>query len=67
MSEETPKTTIVTRIRDWVAAHPIISGVVVGSTIAVACSAIAARFSDAPALTAGEAAPLEIESDGVEE
>ena len=63
MSEETPKTTIVSRIRDWVTAHPIIAGVVVGSSIAIACNAIAARFYDSPELTTGDAAPLEIEGD----
>lgn len=67
MSEETPKTPIVTRIRDWVAAHPIVAGVIAGSAVVIACQAVTARACNNAELTVGDAAPLEIEGEVVEE
>jgi len=66
MSEETPKTPIVTRIRDWVAAHPIVAGVIAGSAVVIACQVVTARACSAE-LTTGDAAPLEIDGEVVEE
>ena len=66
MSEETPKTPIVTRIRDWVAAHPIVAGVIAGSAVAIACQVVTARACSAE-LTTDDAAPLETEGEVVEE
>lgn len=65
MSEE-KNPNAITKIREWVSAHPIITGVVVGSTIAVACQVIAARVADRAELTDGDAKTLAIEGDVVE-
>ena len=65
MSEEkTPNA--LTKIREWISAHPIITGVVVGSTVVVACQVIAARVADRSELTDGDADPLAIEGDVAE-
>lgn len=53
MSEE-KNSNVLSKIRDWVSAHPIITGVVVGSTIAVACQAIASRVARNDELTEGD-------------
>ncbi len=63
---ETPKTTIVSRIRDWVSAHPVVAGVIAGSAVVIACQVVTARACSTE-LTTGDAAPLEIEGDVVEE
>ena len=63
---ETPKTTIVSRIRDWVSAHPVVAGVIAGSAVVIACQVVTARACSAE-LTTGDAAPLEIEGEAVEE
>lgn len=65
MSEE-KNPNALTKIREWVSAHPIITGVVVGSTIAIACQVIAARVADHSELTDGDAETLTIEGDVVE-
>lgn len=67
MSEETPKTTIVSRIRDWVSAHPIVAGVITGSAVVIACQVVTARACNNAELTVGDAAPLEIEGEVAEE
>lgn len=67
MSEETPKTTIVSRIRDWVSAHPIVAGVIAGSAVVIACQVVTARAYNNAELTVGDAAPLEIEGEVAEE
>ena len=65
MSEE-KNPNAITKIREWVSAHPIITGVVVGSSIAIACQVIAARVADRTELTAGDAETLTIEGDVAE-
>ncbi|MBF1659782.1 MAG: hypothetical protein HXO58_08110 [Rothia mucilaginosa] len=65
MSEE-KNPNALTKIREWVSAHPIITGVVVGSTIAIACQVIAARVADRAELTDGDAETLTIEGDVAE-
>ena len=64
---ETPKTTVVTRIRDWISAHPVVAGVIAGSAVVIACQAVTARACNNAELTVGDAAPLEIDGDGAEE
>ena len=65
MSEEkTPNA--IAKIREWVSAHPIITGVVVGSTIAIACQVIAARVADHAELTDGDSETFAIEGDVAE-
>ena len=64
MSEEKNPNTL-TKIREWVSAHPIITGVVVGSTVAIACQVIAARVADRAELTDGDTETLTIEGDVV--
>ena len=59
MSEETAKTSVLTRVRDWVSAHPVISGVIAGTTVVLAAQLIAQRLD--PEIEAGEA-PLELEA-----
>ena len=65
MSEEKNPNALA-KIREWVSAHPIITGVVVGSSIAIACQVIAARVADRAELTDGDAETLTIEEDAVE-
>ena len=64
MSEE-KTTNALTKIRDWVSAHPLISGVIAGSAVVIACQVITARANNAE-LNPSDAAPLEIEGDAVE-
>ena len=64
---ETPKTTIVSRIREWVSAHPIVSGVIAGSAVVIACQVVTARACTNAELTVGDATPLEIEGEVTEE
>ena len=63
--ENSEKTPILSRIRDWVAAHPVISGVIAGTTVVLAAQLVAQRLD--PELASGEAAPLEIGVEGVDE
>lgn len=67
MSEETPKTTIVSRIRDWVSAHPIVAGVIAGSAVVIACQVVTARACNNAELTVGNADGREIEGEVAEE
>ena len=67
MSEETPKTTIVSRIRDWISAHPVVAGVIAGSAVVIACQVVTARACNNTELTVGDATPLEIEGEAAEE
>ena len=61
MSEEkTPN--VLAKIREWVSAHPVVSGVIAGSAVVIAAQMITARAANAE-LSPGEAAPLEIEGD----
>lgn len=64
MSEEkTPNA--LAKIREWVSAHPIISGVIAGSAVVIAAQMITARAANAE-LSPSDAAPLEIDGDVVE-
>ena len=62
MSETAEKTRILTRIREWVSAHPIVTGVIAGTTVVLAAQLIAQRAS--AELEASE--PLVIEGERVE-
>lgn len=62
MSENTEKTHVLTRIREWVSAHPIVTGVIAGTTVVLAAQLITQRAS--AELEAGE--PLVIEGEQVE-
>lgn len=64
MSEE-KNLNALAKIREWVAAHPLISGVIAGSAVVIACQVITARTNNAE-LSPSDAAPLEIEGDVVE-
>lgn len=64
MSEEKSPNTLA-KIREWVAAHPLISGVIAGSAVVIACQVITARANNAE-LSPSDAAPLEIEGDVAE-
>lgn len=61
MSETTEKTPVLTRIREWVSAHPIVTGVIAGTTVVLAAQLITQRAAE---LEAGE--PLVIEGEQVE-
>ena len=63
MSENTEKTSVLTRIREWVSAHPVVSGVIAGTTVVIAAQLITQRAANAE-LEAGEA--LVIEGEQVE-
>ena len=63
MSEETTKTSVITRIREWISAHPIVTGVIAGTTVVLAAQLITQRAS--AELEGGEA-PLAIEGVTVE-
>lgn len=67
MSEEKTPANLLTRVREWVAAHPIVSGVIAGSAVVIACQVVTARACNNTELTAGEAAPLEIEGEVTDE
>ena len=43
MSEETTKTPVVTRIREWISAHPVVTGVIAGTPVVLAALLIAQR------------------------
>lgn len=62
MSENTEKTPVLTRIREWVSAHPIVTGVIAGTTVVLAAQLITQRA--ASELEAGD--PLVIEGEQVE-
>ena len=47
MSEETTKTPVLTRIREWVAAHPVVTGVIAGTTVVIAAQLITQRVANA--------------------
>ena len=53
MSEETTKTSVLTRIREWVSAHPVVSGVIAGTTVVIAAQLITQRAAIAE-LEAGD-------------
>nr|DAO09902.1 MAG TPA: hypothetical protein [Caudoviricetes sp.] len=62
MSEETTKTPVLTRIREWVSAHPVVTGVIAGTTVVLAAQLITQRAHSE--LEAGD--PLVIEGETVE-
>lgn len=43
MSEETTKTPVLTRIREWISAHPVVTGVIAGTTVVLAAQLIVQR------------------------
>ena len=63
MSEETTKTSVLTRIREWVSAHPVVTGVIAGTTVVLAAQLITQRAN--AELEAGEP-PLVLEGESVE-
>nr|DAJ30927.1 MAG TPA: hypothetical protein [Caudoviricetes sp.] len=63
MSEETTKTSVLTRIREWVSAHPVVTGVIAGTTVVLAAQLITQRAN--AELEAGSD-PLVIEGENVE-
>lgn len=64
MSEEkTPNA--LAKIREWVSAHPIISGVIAGSAVVIAAQMITARVANAE-LSPSDAPQLEIDGEVVE-
>lgn len=63
MSENTEKTPVLTRIREWVAAHPVVTGVIAGTTVVLAAQLITQRTN--AELEAGSD-PLVIEGEQVE-
>ena len=63
MSDETTKTPVLTRIREWVAAHPVVTGVIAGTTVVLAAQLITQRTNGQ--LVAGED-PLVIEEETTE-
>jgi hypothetical protein len=63
MSDETTKTPVLTRIREWVAAHPVVTGVIAGTTVVLAAQLITQRTN--AQLEAGED-PLVIEGETAE-
>lgn len=63
MSEDANKTSVLTRIREWVAAHPVVTGVIAGTTVVLAAQLITQRTN--AQLEAGED-PLVIEGETVE-
>ena len=67
MAEEKSTASFLTRVREWVSAHPIVSGVIAGSAVVIACQAVTARACNNAELTVGDAASLEIEGEVTEE
>ena len=63
MSEEVTKTSVLTRIREWVSAHPVVTGVIAGTTVVLAAQLITQRAN--AELEAGSD-PLVIEGETVE-
>ena len=63
MSEEITKTSVLTRIREWVSAHPVVTGVIAGTTVVLAAQLITQRAN--AELEAGTD-PLVIEGETVE-
>lgn len=63
MSEEITKTSVLTRIREWVSAHPVVTGVIAGTTVVLAAQLITQRTN--AELEAGSD-PLVIEGETVE-
>ena len=63
MSEEITKTSVLTRIREWVSAHPVVTGVIAGTTVVLAAQLIVQRTNTE--LEAGSD-PLVIEGETVE-
>lgn len=64
MSEETPKTSPFARVKEWVAAHPIITGIVIGSSVMIACDVIANWYQDRAEAELSSNPSLELESEG---
>lgn len=63
MSEE-KNLNALAKIREWVAAHPIVSGVIAGSAVVIAAQMITARAANAE-VDRGDA-PLELDGGVVE-
>lgn len=63
MSENTEKTSVLTRIREWVSAHPVVTGVIAGTTVVLAAQLITQR---ANAELEASSDPLVIEGEQVE-
>lgn len=43
------------KLRDWISAHPIITGVVIGSSVMIACDVIARWYEDRAEVECAEA------------
>jgi hypothetical protein len=64
MSEKTPKTSPLARVKAWITAHPLITGIVVGSSVMIACDVIASVYQNRAEAELGSNPTLELESEG---
>lgn len=63
-NEETPKTSPLARVKEWITAHPLITGIVVGSSVMIACDVIANVYQNRAEAELGSNPTLELESEG---
>lgn len=64
MSEKTPKTSPLARVKEWVTAHPLITGIVIGSSVMIACDVIANMYQNRAEAELSSNLTLELESEG---
>ena len=61
---ETSKTSPLARVKEWITAHPIITGIVIGSSVMIACDVIANAYQNRAEAELGSDPALELESEG---
>lgn len=64
MSEETTKTSPFARVKEWMRSNPLITGIVIGSSVMIACDVIANVYQNRAEAELGSNATLELESEG---
>ncbi len=63
-NEETPKTSPFARVKEWITAHPLITGIVIGSSVMITSHAIANVYQNRAEAELGSNLTLELESEG---
>lgn len=61
---ETSKTSPLARVTEWIKAHPIITGIVIGSSVMIACDVIANVYQNRAEAELGSNPTLELEDGG---
>lgn len=60
---DSPKTSPLARVKEWITAHPIITGIVIGSSVMIACDVIANVYQNRAEAELGSNPALELETE----